>query len=542
MATPKPLICWISHRPIRFESQHFNGIVSMLRSSGYDVKWIEMLEDSSQMQTVEWVKANVPSHVAAIFFGGKDLKWFKPIISNVRSVSGSSVSLIPFFWIYEDVDHQLGSEMCNEGFDDFCHISINPHELLLRLKLRAKDAQNRLAADNQLKEQAAKIAKNETIVKQREEFLGVCAHDLRSPLGLIQSSASLVLKSLSEKHAFTPTHLELLNRIKRQATQAIGLVTDLLDVMSFEQGLKPQYQMFYLNDLLAEFHKDYQTQADQKKIKLHYKNPVPEWRILADIDRVRQLLQNVVTNAIKFTEEGKNIYLTVTPFTGRRKADPVYPMLVISVRDEGKGIPEKEVQKVFDRFSQLRDQSRGEGRGLGLTVAKQISNLHDGNIWVESTEGKGSTFSVLLPHVISRTEPVNKKDRVAPIVLIAEPESARRSEFFAPLEELGVDIVFAKDGVEALGLLYHLEPDACILTGKLPKMEVLDVVNVVKSDVLTSTIPLFLAGEENEKLENHLDTHKFDRFLRLPLSPEVFMTTLESVGKAPKKLTLKKAA
>lgn len=542
MATPKPLICWISHRPIRFESQHFNGIVSLLRSQGYDVKWIELLEDSTQMQPVEWVKANVPAHVAAIFFGGKDLKWFKPIISNVRSISGSPVSLIPFFWIYEDVDHHLLTEMCDEGFDDFCHISINPHELLLRLKLRAKDAQNRLNAEQQLRDQAGKIAKNETIVKQREEFLGVCAHDLRSPLGLIQSSASLVLKSLAEKHAFTPTHLELLNRIKRQATQAIGLVTDLLDVMSFEQGLKPQYQLFYLNDLLAEFHRDYQAQADQKKIKLHYENPVPEWRILADIDRVRQLLQNVVTNAIKFTDRGKNIYLTVTPFKGRRKADPIYPMVVIAVRDEGKGIPEKEIQKVFDRFSQLRDQSRGEGRGLGLTVAKQISNLHDGNIWVESTEGKGSTFSVLLPHVISRTQPVLKQDRTMPLILVAEPVPSRRVEYFAPLEDLGVEIVYAKDGVDALGLLYHLEPDACILTGKLPKMDVLEVVGVVKSDVLTSTIPLFLAGEEAEKLENHLDTHKFDRFLRLPMSPEIFMTTLESVGRAPQNPQQKKAA
>lgn len=67
-------------------------------------------------------------------------------------------------------------------------------------------------------------------------------------------------------------------------------------------------------------------------------------------------------------------------------------MLVVSIRDEGRGIPQKELQKIFDRFTQIKEQSRSDGRGLGLTVAKQISTLHDGNIWVESEEGKGSTF------------------------------------------------------------------------------------------------------------------------------------------------------
>jgi len=531
MPKEKALIYWISHRPIRFECQHFNSISHLLGQHGFTVKWIEVLQDVSTTNAVEWASQHLPTDAYAVFFGGKELSWFKPIIAGARITPGSPLSLVPFFWIYEDVDHHLLSEMCDEGFDDFCHISIQPHELLLRLKLRRGEAAKRTQSDLAIREQNAKNAKSETIVKQREEFLGVCAHDLRSPLGLIQSSASLILKSLSEKHAFTPTHLELLNRIKRQATQAVGLVNDLLDVMSFEQGLKPQYQLFNLNDMLTEFYQDYKSQAEQKGVQFHYNNPVADWKILADADRVRQLLQNLVMNAIKFTEPQHNIFMNVSSFIGRRKSDPLYPMLVISIKDEGKGIPEKEIQKVFDRFSQLRDQSRGEGRGLGLTVAKQISNLHDGNIWVESIEGKGSTFCVLLPHAVSRTDSVVKPARKVPLVVVAEPSVNRRTEYFEKLEAMGLEVVYAKDGVEALGLLFHLLPDICILTAKLPKMEVLEIVDIAKRDALTATIPLFLAGEESEKLENHLDTHKFDRFLRLPLNEENFRTTLESVGK-----------
>lgn len=542
MATPNPIICWISHRPIRFESQHFVAVTRFLEQSGFEVRWIEALQDLSSTTVAEWISQHIPPTAHAIFFGGKELGWFKPIIETVRRTAGTPMAVAPFFWIYEDVDHHLLAQMCDEGFDDFCHISIKPHELLLRLKLRRQDADHRALAEQRSREHDQKLAKSETIIKQREEFLGVCAHDLRSPLGLIQSSAQMILKSVAEKHSFTPTHLELLSRIKRQASQAVGLVNDLLDVMSYEQGLKPTYQLFNLHELLNEFYQDYKAQAAQKEIQLHYKNPIADWKILADADRVRQLLQNLVMNAIKFTEAKRHIYLSVSSFMGRRKHDPVYPMVVIAVKDEGKGIPQKEAQKIFDRFSQLKDTSRGEGRGLGLSVAKQISNSHDGNIWVESVEGNGSTFFVLLPHAISRSETLDLKKREAPLILVAEPEGPRRAEYFHALESWGADVIFAKDGVEALALLFHLLPDVCVLTGKLAKMDVLEVVALAKSDALTATIPLFLAGEETEKLENHLDTHKFDRFLKLPLNEDSFRVTLQSVGKALGSRPLKKAA
>jgi CheY-like chemotaxis protein len=179
---------------------------------------------------------------------------------------------------------------------------------------------------------------------------------------------------------------------------------------------------------------------------------------------------------------------------------------------------------------------------LGLSVAKQISNLHDGNIWVESEVGKGSTFSILLPHVVSRTELLDKKNRTRPVVLVAEPALPRRSEYFDQLEEWGYEVVYARDGVEAVGLLFHLLPNICILTGKLPKLDILDIVSIAKADILTSTIPLVLCGEDSEQLEQHVDTHKFDRFLKLPFTSESFSLLSESVGVLTTEIVDKKAA
>ncbi len=403
-----------------------------------------------------------------------------------------------------------------QGWDDF-FVSEEPVERVAeRLRLRIRG-----------------FAKHETTVKQREEFLGVCAHDLRSPLGLIQTSLSLAMSG----GKLTEMQTELITRARRQAGQAITLVNDLLDVMALEQGLKPQYQVMDLNQVLEEFYRDYRVQAEQKKINFHYKNEVPEWKILADADRIRQLLQNLFANALKFTEAGKNIYLSVSSFQGRRQADPPYPMVIVSLKDEGKGIPSTETQKIFDRFTQLKQGGRAEGRGLGLSVAKQISNLHDGNIWVQSEEGVGSTFKVLFPHVLS-----SGGKSTARQVLIAEPNAPKREHFFSSLEKWGYEVVYARDGIEALTLSHYLQPSLIVLTPQLSKLPESEVVNILKNEVATSAIPVLFAADTEELTQFKGQVSLFDETLRLPFTEEGFQSTLKSLkGRSPA-LALKKAA
>jgi len=418
-------------------------------------------------------------------------------------------------------------ESPNPQHDDFFGVEEPIDRIVARLKLRIQEYQARQALQ-------ISLAKTETTVKQREEFLGVCAHDLRSPLALIQTSLSLAMTG----GKLTEMQSELITRSRRQASQAIKLVNDLLDVMALEQGLKPIYQVMDLGKVLEEFYNDYRVQAEQKKITFHYKNDVKGWKILADADRIRQLLQNLFANALKFTEPGKNIFLSVAPFKGRRLSDPPYPMVVVSLKDEGKGIPSTETQKIFDRFTQLKQGGRADGRGLGLSVAKQISNLHDGNIWVQSEEGVGSTFCVLFPHVLTDGPAVLGDKRI----LIVEPNAQKRDHFFAQLEGWGYEVSYARDGIEGLTLAHYHKPSLIILTPQLAKLGESEVVNTLKTEIRTSGIPVLFAADAEELSQYKDQVGLFDESLQLPFTQEGFKSTLASLSDRTPNLAVKKAA
>ncbi len=350
-------------------------------------------------------------------------------------------------------------------------------------------------------------------IKQREEFLSVCAHDLRSPLGLIQTSLQMVLKA----GKLQPMQEELLTRAKRQSVQAIQLIKDLLDVMSLEQGLKPSYELLGLDTLLKEFWNDHQLESEAKGIRFEYQNEIPQWRILGDADRLRQLLQNLFTNAVKFTDPKKKILLTVKPFQGRRRNDPTHPMVIVSIQDEGKGIPEGEIKKIFDRFSQVKGAGRQEGRGLGLTVAKQISNLHDGNVWVESQSGVGSTFHVLLPYAIAQG---NLEEFHPKRILICEPSLEKRDAYYGDLAKNGYELFFANDGVDTLTYAFHLKPHFVILSELSQKLHSADVAGMLKTEIAFRKVRVLLAHEvTGPKCES---SALYDEILMLPFTKEAF--------------------
>ncbi|NBX67377.1 MAG: hypothetical protein EBR01_00270 [Proteobacteria bacterium] len=479
-------------------------------------------------------------HSNAVFISGFNNSQCSEIIKLLRLWAGSQRFPFPICLLGSSHQKENLDAVIALGFDELVLTQDEPATISERLKLRLHQIQIQLKNEKFIQEETSKNAKTETILSQREEFLSVCAHDLRSPLGLIQSSLSLVLNSSDGN--LSDIQKELIHRAKRQAGDAINLVTDLLDVMSFEQGLKPQYQLFSLDSLLRPFFQDYQFQAQQKGIHFHYNNPLVAWRVLADSDRIRQLMQNLVVNAMKFTEAGKNIFLNVTQFQGRRKSDPPYPMLVVSIKDEGKGIPPKELQKIFDRFTQIKEHNRSEGRGLGLTVAKQISTLHDGNIWVESEEGKGSTFFVLFPHVISRSMAPNFYQGPIEIkkVLVAEPSEKRRQSYYEIMKRWGYEVVFAGDGIEAITLAFHYLPQLVILNEGLSKMGEAQVVDTLKSDPLTANFKVVLAGESPDKFDVDDYEFPFDGFLKVPFTQEAFENLLRDLDVLP--TVLKKPA
>jgi signal transduction histidine kinase len=514
------LICWMSIRPSRFESQRFGILSALFKKHGMSIYWVQIPDtktNQAEPQLEKWCQEVILPDTKNIFFSDKDSDLLKKVISSIKA--NANIPPLPIFWVYTEVDLHLVERMTQTGIDDFFHVSQNPHDILSRMKLRT--AQTQKLTHPKMAEVKAQNTKSEIALLQREEFLNVCAHDLRSPLGLIQSSLSLVLESKT----LNPSEIDLLTRAKRQSTQAIALVNDLLDVMSLEQGLKPVYQLFNLHDFLNEIFEDYKAQAAEKKITLSYSNTIKNWRVLADPERIRQVLQNLIVNAIKFTPEDKNIAIKVSSFIGRRKTDPPYPMIIVNIKDEGMGIPPQELQKIFDKFSQIKDYSRADGRGLGLTVAKQITTLHNGNVWVESEKGKGSNFSVLLPYAISRLEPSQKTENQN-LVLIAEPSLDKRERYFRQLEAWGYELEFVKDGVEALAMLFHKTPAIFIFNPDLSKLGSIELFNIAKSELITSKTLLLASIEEGLNLDATKQNVFARNILKLPLSKASFQDTI----------------
>jgi signal transduction histidine kinase len=467
------------------------GLASLrekFHEAGYE--WVAAPLKALNDLNTEWVVSYCKVPVTGLLFVDEPIEFVRGVVEGLAAM-GSAARFLPVYYVHTSAELEPQWSQVAGISDFFCARDSAP-SLALRLALREREAGERAAIARMAQEQTAQIAKIDTAIKQREEFLGVCAHDLRSPLALIQTCLSMVMKS-QEASVLAPMYGELLKRAHRQSGYALTLVKDLLDVTALEQGLKPHYQVLKLHDLLAAFFQDYSLQAQQKKVQFHYNNPVQDWRVLADSERIQQLLQNLFTNALKFTEAGKNIFLNVEPFMGRRKGDPPYPMVIISLKDEGKGIPHSELQKIFDRFVQIKEASREGGRGLGLTVAKQISTLHDGNIWVESKEGQGSTFFVLFPHTLSNI-PTHEIPAVPKRILVAEPSEQKRKDVFGKLKEWGYEVYFAKDGVEAVTYFYHLCPDALVLSPDLAKIPTPEVANLLKTDSTTHRIPVLLAA------------------------------------------------
>ncbi|QRN93208.1 PAS domain S-box protein [Archangium violaceum] len=239
-----------------------------------------------------------------------------------------------------------------------------------------------LAIDNaRLYEQA------QTAVRIREEILAVVSHDLRNPLTIIRTGAAQLLSDArgAEPRVKTPRIIE---RIGRAAERMIHMIRDLLDFSSIEAGqLRIEVAAHTANGIATENVEMLQAIAAEKGVRLEKDLEPSNLKVRCDRDRIMQVLSNLVGNAIKFTGEGGSVVVRT-----RGEDDRV----VFSVSDTGPGIAEKDRAHIFDRYWQANRSAR-DSFGLGLAITKALIESHGGKIWIDSTEGQGTTFFFTLP-------------------------------------------------------------------------------------------------------------------------------------------------
>lgn len=237
------------------------------------------------------------------------------------------------------------------------------------------------------------IAKREQVekalhraVRLRDEVLGIVSHDLRNPVHTVTLAASLLLENVADAgQESTRKHLEI---IRRAARQMDHLIRDLLDVASIGSGhLSVELQRHDARDLLRTTSEVLRPLAEEAGLDFRCDVPVGAPAVWADADRMVQLLSNLIGNAVKFTPRGGRITLGLAAGDGEVR---------VCLADTGPGIPHEELPHVFEQFWQARPAGR-HGAGLGLAICHGIVDAHGGRIWVESEEGRGTTFCFTLP-------------------------------------------------------------------------------------------------------------------------------------------------
>lgn len=265
------------------------------------------------------------------------------------------------------------------------------------------------------------------IMNQRERLLLTITHDIKAPAASISGFIDLMKAYVSN-----PQGIECLQNIKNSAAHLSHLVASLLDYHQLENGLmKVQPTSFSPAQLVAESVEGMKLRAEEKGLEISFEckmkgmgtsdSPMKKKFFRADAFRIRQILDNLVSNAIKYTDRGSvTIQAQVSEILGK-------PTLTLSVKDTGKGMTDEEKQKVFQAFTRLKSAQGIEGTGLGLSITQELVSLLGGEIILHSTLGKGSTFIVTIP---IEPAPMEESQEMAPSEVEHDPspDSAQDKE------------------------------------------------------------------------------------------------------------------
>ena len=242
------------------------------------------------------------------------------------------------------------------------------------------------------------ITKQKRLDEMQSKFVTHVSHELRTPLVAIEQSLHLLLGR--ETGEITPEQEKFLSIAQRNISRLSHLVNDLLDVAKFEAGhMKLHPIPFKICDMAHHVVETVRSWAENKEVSIEEKFPEADVEVEADPDSLIQVVTNLVGNAIKFTPETGKITLEVDP-RYMDEAVSKEPCVAIRVRDTGSGISAEDQEKIFKKFEQGSRPAPQEAvgsTGLGLTIAKEIVEMHGGKIWVESKEGEGSLFAFVIP-------------------------------------------------------------------------------------------------------------------------------------------------
>ncbi|AWB65039.1 hypothetical protein C2869_00645 [Saccharobesus litoralis] len=381
--------------------------------------------------------------------------------------------------------------------------------------------------DTKLLEQNLRQANEKAIAasKVKSEFLSNMSHEIRTPMNGIMGILQLLQSRITESRSQL-----LVDKAMYSARSLLTIINDILDFSKIEAGKISLEQIpFSINELINLTAADFSLIADEKNIHLTYdvKNTCPEnW--LGDPVRIRQILINIVSNAIKFTDSG---YVKIICQSINYQGSSA---LSINIIDSGIGMDEQGIKALFERFEQadLSTTRRYGGTGLGMAISKNLVDLMQGTIEVESQLGRGTQFNLILPLSTTNLKPEKLSTKSAAglqlknkQVLIAEDNDINRLVVGNMLKPTQAKLIFANDGQQAINKYKENKPNLILMDIHMPNLDGMQACKNIKA--LNPDVPIvaLTASVMKDELANYQDAG-FDEYLGKPIDMPLLLDTI----------------
>lgn len=396
---------------------------------------------------------------------------------------------------------------------------------------------------------------NDRLAELKIRFFTNVSHELRTPLSLIKGP----IEELKNTEKLSPTGKEYISLIDRNARKMLQLVNQILDFRKIQNGkMKMHVSYVDLNSMIEQLMQEFRMHAEERDIAFVFEKAEEHVMIWCDAEKIAIVLNNLLSNAFKYTNEGGKICIALEHDYDRRQC-------TIRVEDDGAGIPKSQLEVIFERFSQANNKTSDDGTyagtGIGLSLSREYVNMHHGRIWAENIEGgKGVVFSVELStdkeHFDEKDIEVYFDDNTAgnktddneeteqtaleqkqeekqddlPTIMLIEDNIDMCRMLQLQLRSNKYNVFTAHDGEEGLKKIYQHHPDIIITDLMMPGMDGMELLRNVRQDFNISHIPVIVLTAKNTE-EDKLTSIKSgaNAFITKPFSSSHLMARINQL-------------